>query len=451
MVHVIRSLAVTRRTLLRGAGAALALPWLDAMWPALRPAPAPALRTLFVFAPNGVCVEAWRPRAERLADGLPPTLEPLAGLADRVTVFGGFALDGGRSHGDGPGDHARAAASFLTCAHPRKTGGADIRAGVSIDQLLAASLGARTAFPSLEVGLEAGRSAGNCDSGYSCAYTNNIAWRSPTEPVAKETSPRALFARLFGDPDGLGSAAAQRARRHRLRSVLDVALADFKRLRRGLAPGDQQRLDAYAEAVRSIEQRLQRDEAAAADERIEVSPEVLERRRDEGIAGRMDLVYDLLALAFETDRTRIATLMLGNAGSDRSHRFLGAPESHHELSHHGRNRDKLARIARIDRFQIERLAAFLARLESAREGSGSLLDASLVMYGSGIGDGDRHNHDQLPILLAGRAGGRVRAGRYLEFGRETPLANLYLTIARLAGLGVDSFGDSDGTVDAILA
>jgi hypothetical protein len=453
MAQVIRQLHLSRRALLRGAGVAVALPWLDAMQPALRPAPAAPQRALFVFAPNGVHVEAWRPRGERLPDGLSPTLEPLAGVAAALTAFSGFAIDAGRAHQDGTGDHARNVATFLTCTRARKTGGADIQAGVSIDQVLAATIGGRTPFPSLELGLEAGRSAGVCDSGYSCAYSNNISWRTPTTPVAKESSPRAVFARLFGDPDQRRSQAEEERRRLRLRSVLDAALADFKRLRRDLPSGDQRKLDEYAEAVRAVEARVARLEAEDEAEILEprVADEIAKRLRDDGVAARMGLFYELIALAFATDRSRIVTLMLGNAGSDRSHRFLGAPEAHHELSHHGRNPEKLEKIARIDRFQIEQFAAFLTRLQATRDGRDTLLDAAVVLYGSGIADGNRHNHDQLPILLAGRGGGRLRTGRHVRFAAETPLADLHLTIARVLGVELEGFADSRGPVEQILA
>lgn len=454
MAEILTRRSLSRRALLRGAGAAVALPWLDAMVPAGRSVSAPRRvpRVLFVFAPNGVHVESWRLPGARLEDGLSPTLEPLAPHRAALNVLTGLTIDGGRSHGDGPGDHARSAASFLTCSHPYKTGGAEIRAGVSIDQVLARETGGATAFSSLELGLEGGRAAGVCDSGYSCAYSNNVSWRTESTPMAKETDPKAIFTRLFGDPDAHLSRAAEARARNRLRSVLDAARGEFVRLRRELGTADQQKLDEYGDAVRDIERRIERQDAEEKDLKKTASPEVLEQHRDEGFAGRVRTFYDLLALAFETDRTRIATFMLGNAGSNRSHRFLGAPEGHHELSHHGRDAGKLQRIARIDRFQIECLAGFVDRLDRTRVEEGrSLLDESIVVHGSGISDGNRHNHDDLPFVVLGRGCGRVRGGRHLSFPKETPAANLYLSILHACGVDAASFADSKGPLAGFLA
>lgn len=451
MAHPLRRLALSRRAFLRGSGTAIALPWLDAMVPALRsPAPAP-IRTLFVFAPNGVHVANWKPTAGTGDFLSTPTLEPLAPLRRSVTLLTGFELDGGWAHGDGTGDHARAAGSFLTCAHPVKTGGADIRAGVSIDQVIAAAQGAATAFPSLELGMERGASAGICDSGYSCAYSSNVSWRTPQTPVAKETDPRAVFARLFGDPAERLSQEEEERRRRRQRSVLDAALAEVKRLRRDLSPADRAKLEQYTDAVRAIETRLASLEGEEDELRAEVPPDLVERRLAAGSGARSALMYELIALAFETDRTRVATFMLGNAGSNRSHAFLGVPEGHHDLSHHGRDPHKMGQIAKIDRFRIEQLAAFLTRLEETDVGGRSLLDASMVLYGSGISDGNRHNHDDLPILLAGRGGGELRTGRHVELAPKTPLANLYLTMLHVLGIKEHSFADSGGTVDELHA
>ena len=433
-----RNLALDRRTFLRGAGALVALPWLDAMQPArgaLAPAPR---RALFVFAPNGKKMDEWTPAEPGKLGTLPYLLEPLAPLQRRVTVFTGLALDGGRAHGDGPGDHARAAASFLTCAHPRKTGGADLQAGVSVDQVLAARHGAATAFPSLELGMERGAAAGVCDSGYSCAYSNNVSWRTPTTPTGKEHEPRAVFARLFGDPEqALGAAAAQ-AQRQRTRSVLDAVRADANALRGALGGGDRAKLDDYLTAVRELERRLQRADTEAPPAPA-ASPELLAAR---SLPERLAAMYELLALAFAADRTRIATFMLGNAGSNRSYPFVGVPDGHHEVSHHGRKPEKLAAIRAINRFHVERFAAFLQRLAGQRDGDGDLLANTLVVYGSGISDGDRHNHDDLPALLCGEGGGRHRPGAHVRFAKATPMANLYLAVLHAFGGDEPRFGDS---------
>jgi hypothetical protein len=436
-----RQLALDRRTFLRGGASLLALPWLDAMVPALRSPPPPPQRCVFVFSPNGMNMAHWRPEGEGPSAKLVRTLEPLQPLQQRITVFSGLAIDGGFPHGDGPGDHARAGGSFLTCAHPRKTGGADIEAGVSIDQALAARIGQETSFASLELGMEKGAAAGVCDSGYSCAYSNNISWRTPNTPVAKETDPKAVFARLFGDPQQAGDAAAARKQREQDRSVLDAVLADAKALTGRLGTADRQKLEQYLQSVRELEQRLQRldDESP----KTPVPAGLLSASQD--YQGRLGLMYELLALALATDRTRIATLMLGNAGSNRSYKFLDVPDGHHELSHHGKKPEKLAAIAKINRFQVEQFAAFLSRLQSEQQASGDLLGQCLVMFGSGIGDGDRHNHDDLPVLLAGEGGGAAKAQGHVRLGK-VPMANLYLAMMRALGGDDETFVDSTGVL-----
>ena len=434
-----RRLALDRRTFLRGGAAAIAVPWLDAMVPALGRAPAAPRRAVFVFAPNGVEQAAWRcsgaGRDVRFGD----TLAPLAALRERCTVFRGLAIDGGRGHGDGAGDHARATASFLTCAHPRKTGGSDLQVGVSIDQLIRQQVGDATTFGSLELGMERGAAAGVCDSGYSCAYSNNVSWQRADTPVPKETEPRAVFARLFGDPEQAGDAATARDERRRARSVLDAVRGEAKALTGKLGAADRQKVEQYLAAIRDLEQRLQRADAEAAT--TTVAPAGL-LAPDQGYEAKCALMYQLIGLAFAGDRTRTVSFMLGNGGSNRSYKFLGVPDGHHELSHHGKKPEKLAAIAKIDRFHIEQFAAFLAGLRDQAEGDGDLLAASLVVYGSGIGDGDRHNHDDLPVLLAGEGGG-IAAGRGLvDLGGETPMANLYLAILRGFAPDANSFADS---------
>lgn len=443
MANVIRNRRLTRRTFLRGVGASLALPLLDAMVPAIaQVAPggpgAGPLRSVFVFAPNGMSMDAWTPAAVGRGAALSRTLAPLAPVKERVRVLSGLALDGGRAHGDGPGDHARAAASYLTTAHPVKTGGADIRAGVSIDQAIAGQIGGATRFPSLELGHEAGRRAGACDSGYSCAYSNNISWKSPTTPVAKEVLPREVFARLFGDPDELAGGGEKRRLRDR-RSVLDVVLGDVRQLQGRLGSGDRVKLDEYLTSVRELEKRLEHEENSGPE--IEVPGQILEGGG--GFRERAALMYDLIALAFEADLTRTVTLMLGNAGSNRSYRFLDVPEGHHELSHHGGNKEKVEKIARIDRFHVEVFAGFLQRLQRTPEGDGSLLDRSMIVYGSGLADGNRHAHEDLPILVAG---GGFNTGGHWKAQTPTPLANLYLTMLHKQGIEAESFGDSSGTL-----
>lgn len=439
MAQVLRRLALSRRALLRGGGALLALPWLESMRPALAAPARGPLRLAVVFAPNGQRMDAWTPASEG-ALALSPTLEPLERHRKRLLVLSGLTIDGGRAHGDGPGDHAREGGSFLTCAHPRKTGGADIKAGVSIDQLLAQHVGGATAFPSLELGIEPGAAGGVCDSGYACAYSNNISWRTESQPMPKETSPRALFARLFGDPDEAADAQALERARASRRSVLDLAREEAKRLLSRVGPADRRKLDEYFTAVREVEGRLAREQASGP---AVAPPEAL--KAGVGLRERPALFFELLALAFATDRTRLATFMLGNAGSNIGYGFLGVPEGHHDLSHHGNEEAKLEKIGRINRWHAEQLGGFLDRLAALQEGGEPLLERTIVLYASALADGNAHAHHDLPVLLAGGGGGWTM-GRHLRFPRETPMANLYVSFLERFGVPQRSFADSTGTL-----
>lgn len=442
MTGFLRRRALDRRTLLRGSGAALALPWLDAMTAGLStPKPAP-VRSVFVFSPNGIKMDDWTPATTGKDYELPFLLEPLAALRDEFSVLSRLAADAGRSHGDGPGDHARAAATFLTCAHPRKTGGADLRVGTSVDQIIAAKRGHATVFPSLELGLEGGRKGGSCDSGYSCAYSNNIAWRSPTTPMAKEVRPRAAFRRLFGIA-GTETADARRAR-GRMQSVLDAAREDAKRLLRTLGASDQGKLDEYFTSVRSLERRLDKLDQQAAQ--APVAPSFWNRTVEDDHTQRLRWMYEIIRLALQTDQTRVVTFMLGNAGSNRSYRFLGVSDGHHQLSHHRGDASKLRSIRKINRYHVEEFARFLGGLATTKEGDHSLLHHATVLFGSGLGDGNRHDHMDLPILVAGRAGGQFHPGTHHRMPKRTPLANLHRSILAAHGIANARFADSTGSI-----
>ncbi len=440
MANFVQRKHLSRRAFLGGVGAAVALPWLDAMVPAFagpkderRPT-----RAVFVFAPNGKKMDDWTPPNEGTGYTLPYLLEPLKPHKKSVLVLTGMTIDGGRAHGDGPGDHARSAASFLTCAHPVKTGGADIEAGVSIDQRIASQVGKATTFPSLELGIEGGRSGGVCDSGYSCAYSNNISWRTPSLPMAKETKPRLVFARLFGDPNSMESEKERAKRRAEQRSVLDAALEDAKKLAGKLGKKDRAKLDEYLTAVRELEERLGKQTNEEAD--IEVPEGLMDSG---GYEHKPRLMYDIIALALQSDMTRTITLMLGNGGSNRSYRYIGVPEGHHNISHHGNETEKLEGIRKINRWHMEQFAAFLDRMASIDDGGKSLLDRSLVLYGSGLSDGNRHNHEDLPVLVAGKGNGKWRTGRHDKFPKETPMANLYMAMLKQLDLPADPFADGD--------
>lgn len=439
---------ISRRTVLRGLGTAVALPVLEAMRPVLSLAgeaakPAPK-RLAFIYLPNGKHMADWTPTAEGRDFVLPYTLEPLKPFQKDLLVLTGLTLDKARPNGDGAGDHARAMAAFLTGSQPRKTHGADIKAGISADQVVAERVGRHTKFASLEIGCDGSRQAGNCDSGYSCAYSSNLSWRTSSTPMAKEINPRLVFERLFRDGPP-GEADASRAKRDQYRrSVLDFVLDDARRLKGQLGATDQRKLDEYLSGVRDLELRIRRATEYSDAPPPKDFPKPAGTPKD--YAEHIRLMADVLVLAFQADLTRVATFVFANDGSNRSYRFIGVPEGHHDLSHHGRNKDKQAKIRQINRFHITQLAYFLERLASKREGDKSLLDSCMVVYGSGISDGDRHNHDDLPILVAGSGGGSLTPGRHIRYPKETPLTNLYVSLIDRMGAKVERFGDSTGAL-----
>ncbi|MBI1899874.1 MAG: DUF1552 domain-containing protein [Planctomycetia bacterium] len=439
---------ISRRTVLRGLGTAMALPLLDAMLPSLAlaaPAAKKALpkRMAFLFVPNGIHMQDWTPKNEGKDFDLPPTLEPLADVKDEIVVLSGLAHDKARANGDGPGDHARSAATFLTGCQARKTHGADIKVGISVDQIAASKIGHETALPSLELGIDRGANAGNCDSGYSCAYSANISWKSPSTPNAKEVDPRLVFERLFGGGSGDERDQAKKKRNEYRKSILDLVMEDAKRLQAKVGTADQRKLDEYLTSVREIEARIQN-----AERRPAAPPADPDFKKPGGVPRELTdhvrLMYDLLALAFQGDVTRIATFMCANEGSNKSYPSLEVPEGHHDLSHHGGDKAKQAKIAKINRYYVEQLAYFLKKMRSIEEEGQPLLDRSMVLYGGAIGDGNAHNHDNLPLVLAGSAGGTYATGRHVRWSRETPVANLFLTMLDIMQAPVNSFGDSNG-------
>ncbi len=434
-----------RRTLLRGSGMGLALPLLESMTPASArsiTAEAAPVRMACLFFANGAIMDRWRPQGEGTEFEFSPTLQPLADLKQDLLVIEGLTQHHARANGDGPGDHARNASAFLTGAQPRKTSGADISVGQSIDQAVAARIGAHTRLPSIELGIDRGRNAGSCDSGYSCAYSSNISWKSATTPCAKEVNPRSAFERIFGTPEQ--AADTERRRRNR-RSILDFVADDTRRLQPSLSGADRQKLDEYFTSLRDVEERL----ARAAQEPLEIPELAL----PEGVPGdlreHINLMFDILLLAFQTDSTRVASLMLADAGSNRTYPEVDVRDGHHHLSHHRDDEDKKEQISRIDRYLVERLAHFLTRLKETPEGDSNLLANSMVLYGSAISDGNRHSHDDLPIVLAGGGGGTITGGRYLKLPGETPLNNLFLSMSDRMGAPLETLGDSTGRVTEI--
>lgn len=438
---------IDRRTFLRGVGTAMALPMLEGMAPLTALAQsasksAAPTRMAFMFVPNGLSMKHWTPTTEGGGYALPSLLEPLKDLRNDFSILTGLSQDNAAALGDGPGDHARSTACWLTGVHPKKTSGADIKNGISVDQVAAQRIGNRTPFASLELGCERGAMAGDCDSGYSCAYSSNVSWRSESTPVAKEVNPRLVFERLFGSGDKAGEAQSKARRDLFNQSILDMVMEDASRLKARLGKKDQNKLDEYFQGVRDIEERIVKMERLGKDMALAGSKKPTGIPPDYG--EHIRLMGDMMVLAFQADLTRICTFMFANDGSNRSFSFIGVPEGHHDMSHHGRDPVKLERKRRIDQFQLEQVAYVLRRLKETKEGDSNLLDNSLIVFGAGISDGDRHNHDDLPVLLAGRGGGSFRPGRHMVYPNHTPMNNLYLSLLDRMGVRIETLGNSTG-------
>jgi hypothetical protein len=426
---------LSRRTFLRGAGAALALPFLDAMLPgrALAQGMGPRTRFLAWYVPNGIHMRAWTPEAVGADWQITPILEALRPLQQKILVLSGLSNRPARP--DGPGDHAAGTGSFLTAAHCFKTEGADIRNGISLDQVIANQVGGGHRFPSLVLGAEGGTNAGGCDSGYSCAYSRNISWSGEATPTAREVNPGTLFNRLFGGSDPqLSQEQAARKRLYR-KSILDFVRDDAERLQGRLGRSDRLKVDEYLTSVRAVERSIELAEAQQCDPGVRPG-----RPGDQ--AARIEQLADLMALAFQCDLTPVTTFMFGNAGSNRAYPELGVNEGHHQISHHQSDPENFRKLQIINTHEIEVFARFLTRLDTVQEaGGGTVLDNTLVFFSSEIEDGNAHRHDNLPILLAGGASGQLRTGRHLQVAGQPPIANLFMTIAGLCGVALPSFGD----------
>jgi hypothetical protein len=428
-------------------GTAIALPWLEAMGPAAaladgsaKGSPVPK-RMAFLYVPNGVHMADWTPKVVGALSGLPATLQPLAPFKDNLLVLTGLAQNNADAMGDGPGDHARSLATFLTGMHPLKTDGAGIRVGVSVDQVAAQKAGRQTRLPSLELGIERGAQSGNCDSGYSCAYSSNISWRSANMPMAKEINPKLVFDRLFSPQAHQGTPADRRKRELYRKSILDLVLDDAQQLRNRLGVNDRRKVDEYLTAVREIELRISQTETAAKS--LPAAGLTRPKGVPDDIGEHIRLMFDLVALSFQCDVTRICTFMYANEGSTRNYPSINVTDGHHDLSHHSGDPKKHEKLKIINRFHIEQLAYLLGKLKAIPEGSGTLLDNLMLVYGSGISDGDRHNHDDLPILVCGKGGGTIKSGRHLKFEPQ-PLNNLFLSMLDRMGAPIDRLGDSTG-------
>ncbi len=455
-----RHSALSRRQFLRGMGVCLALPVFEsALSGVLRAAPAPAagplattatgapLRMAFVYFPNGAHQDYWWPTGEGSAFTLGKTMQPLAPLQSTLQVLGGLDHKNAAPGNDGAGDHARANATFLTGARARKTDSTDIHVGVSVDQVAAQRVGHLTRFPSLELSCDAIRKSGRCDSGYSCAYQYNLSWQSPSTPMAPESNPRLVFERLFGAGAPGERQANYELRQKTQRSLLDFISDDARSLGRQLSANDRHKLDEYLTGVREIEQRIQRSESFGKlpDPHAE-APDGIPADFGE----HMDLMYDLLALAFQTDSTRISTLLLAGDGNNRNFSQIGIPEGHHFCSHHRNNNELMEKVARIDAYYMEHFARFLKKLNDTKDVDGrSILHNSMIVYGCGNSDGNRHTHDNLPIILAGNGGGTLNPGRYQRLGGR-PMSDLFLSLTeRMGAKGVDRIGDSVAAVRTV--
>ena len=440
-----------RRTFLRGVGASLALPLLDSMVPAFAAPGEPAGKAterLFIgYVPNGIIMDKWTPTAEGDEFELPVSLEPLAAFKNRLLVLSGLASKPAMPlPGEGSGDHVRAAATFLTGVHPKKTEGPDIRGGVSMDQIAAGELGKDTQFTSLELALDPNELIGACEAGWSCAYSNTLSWRNPTTPLPMENQPRAVFERLFGDADDT-TPEARLARIREDRSILDSLIDEVGRFRHTLPATDRTKVTQYLDAIRDIEGRIQKAEAQSNRELPAMERPI--GGIPDTFAEHARLMFDLQLIAFQADLTRVITFMMSREVSPRTYPELGIPDPHHGLSHHQNNPAQMEKLARLNRHHIEQLAYFMDRLASTPDGHGSLLDHLTLMYGCGISDGNQHLHTNLPILLAGGSAGRLKGGRHLRYPEETPLTNLQLTLLDLLGLPTENLGDSTGTLNRL--
>jgi hypothetical protein len=439
----------SRRSFLRNVGTLIALPTLESVGFKAFAAPkavGPATRMAFLYIPNGVNVEKWTVSGTGTNYQLGPTMEPLQSFKQDFSVLSNLAHATGRANGDGGGDHARATATFLTGCKAKKTAGSDIHVGQSVDQVAADQIGGRTRLASLELSTDGERSSGRCDSGYSCAYQFNLSWKTDTMPMAPEQDPRLVFERLFGMSSGAGDKQAAARRKLYDKSVLDFVLDDAKSLQRRVSAADNRKLDEYFSSVRDIEERIQKAEKMGAKLPPGVqAPSGIPTSTQEHIR----LMMDLMLLAFQTDSTRIVTFMLAHDGSNRNFPEIGVPDAHHNLSHHQNNPEKLDKIAKIDRFYMEQFAYFMKRLKDTKDGDASLLDRSMVVYGGGLCDGNRHNHDHLPVILAGRGNGNLNPGQHLVLPEETPMTNLYMAMLDRLGVHAERVGDSNGEITGI--
>lgn len=438
--------SLSRRGFFRGVGACVALPALESLYPSIAQAAkatkAVPTRMAFMSVPNGTIPAAWWPAGDAGTNyELSSTLAPLAKVKSQLQVISGLANESAEAGPDGAGDHARAGGTFLTGVRVKKTAGSDIHAGISIDQVVANQIGHLTRFSSLELTCDAVRKAGDCDSGYACAYVYNLAWRSPMQPLSPEHNPRFVFERLFGAGAPDERVANLKRRQQEQHSILDYVMQDAHKLDARLDGRDRAKLDQYLTSVREIEQRIENSERLAVKNPSVDAPAGVPASYQEHIA----LMFDMLLLAFQTDATRVATLLIAREGSNRSFDEIGIAEGHHNLTHHQNKPEMIEKVRQIDHWYVQRLATFLEKMDATKELDGqSLLHHSMILYGSGNADGNHHTHSNLPVVVAGSGGGKLKTGRYVK-AESTPITNLYLSMADGMGAqGIEKHGDSTG-------
>jgi len=404
----------------------------------------PPLRMAFVYVPNGIDMRHWNPAYEGKLGELPKILKPLEPFREDITLLGNLTHNTGRALLDGAGDHGRCCGSYLTGIQVKKST-ADIKAGVSMDQIVASQVGKATRFPSLELGLEDARQSGDCDSGYSCAYTNNLAWKSETQPLPPILDPRSLFERLFGKGAALSPEARAREAKYR-RSILDFVTEDTKKLEGGLGPTDRRKLDEYLTSIREVELQLEK----AEKDNSQIDPHM---EKPYGVpadfAEHFKLMTDMMTIAMQADLTRVMTFLVTHEGTSRAYREIGISDGHHPLTHHQGRQELLDKVTQINCYQLQQFAGWIEKLKATKEGSGSLLDNSMIVYGAGLSDGNRHLHEDLPTLIAGRGAGTIKSGRRIVFRRETPMCNLFLAMMDRMGVQMEHFGDSTGTLNGL--
>jgi len=437
--------ALPRRSFLKGVGTAIALPFMDAMVPAFAgPAKKPPLRMMFVYVPNGIDMRNWSPDYEGELRDLPRILKPMEPFKQDMLMLGNLTHNTGRALLDGAGDHGRCCGSYLTGIQVKKSL-TEIHSGVSMDQIVAREVGGQTRFASLELGMEDSRQSGDCDSGYSCAYTNNLAWRSDTQPVPPILDPRALFERLFGSGVALSPEAKARQSRYR-RSILDFVTEDTHRLQTGLGPTDKRKLDEYLSSIREVERQIEK----AEKDNAQIDPHM---EKPYGVpadfAEHFKLMTDMVTIVFQADLSRVLTFLVTHEGTSRAYREIDISDGHHPLTHHRNQPDLMEKVARINEYHMKQFAAWAGKLKSIQEGDGSLLDHSMIVYGAGLADGNRHTHEDLPTMIVGKGNGTIKGGRRVVLRKETPMCNLFLSMMDRMGVHMEHFGDATGRLEGV--